>query len=153
VAEAFAALSSFKSMLDMAKGLKDISDAATRNAVAIEIQEKILSAQAAQMGLVERVSELEKEVAGFETWDAEKQRYELKNVGYTAFAYMLKPAERGVCPPHWVCAHCYEQRHIQIIQFIMAPQNQGQRCRCPSCKNDIMPSANMNYVVRGRWRI
>jgi hypothetical protein len=63
VGEAFAVVGAFKSMMDIAKGLKDISDATKRNAVAIELQEKILSAQAAQSDLVERVRELENELA------------------------------------------------------------------------------------------
>ena len=64
-------------MLDIAKGLKDINDAAARNLAVIELQEKILAAHTAQAALVERVGELEKEMARFETWDAEKQRYRL----------------------------------------------------------------------------
>jgi hypothetical protein len=139
VGELFAGLSALKAAFDMSQTLSNIHDVTTRDRAVIELQKEILSAQAAQIGLVERVRELEKEVAGFETWDAEKQRYELKSLGWGAFAYMLKPAERGIRPPHWVCANCYEQRHVAIIEFIMAP-NQGHRWRCPSCKNDIMPS-------------
>jgi hypothetical protein len=63
--------------MDIAKGLKDINDATVRNAAVIELQEKILAAQAEQTALVVRVGELEKEVADLKAWDAEKQRYEL----------------------------------------------------------------------------
>jgi len=37
--EVIASLSIFKTLLDMAKGLKDINDAAVRNAAVIELQE------------------------------------------------------------------------------------------------------------------
>ena len=48
VAEVFAGLSAIKTAFDLAKGLKDIDDATRRNAVIIELQEKILSARDAQ---------------------------------------------------------------------------------------------------------
>ena len=68
VTETIAGLSAIKTAFDMTKALKDINDAAIRNAAVIELQEKILAAQAAQFALVERVGELEKEVTRFETW-------------------------------------------------------------------------------------
>ena len=58
-AELIAGLSIFKSMMDMAKGLKDINDAAIRNAAVIELNEKIRTAQAQQTTLVARIGELE----------------------------------------------------------------------------------------------
>ena len=70
VAEIYAGLGAFKAMFDIAKGLKDIDDAARRNAAVIELQEKILVAQEAQSTLINRVGELEKEVAGLKSWEA-----------------------------------------------------------------------------------
>jgi hypothetical protein len=58
VAEVFAGLSAIKTAFDIAKGLKDIDDATRRNAAVIELQEKILFAQAAQLELVETIGEL-----------------------------------------------------------------------------------------------
>jgi hypothetical protein len=54
VAEVYASISAFKAMFDMARGLKDINDAAIRNTAVIELQERILSAQAEQSSLIER---------------------------------------------------------------------------------------------------
>lgn len=67
VSEVFAGLGAFKTMLDMAKALKDINDATIRNGAIIELQEKILTAREAQSALLERIGELEEKVAGFET--------------------------------------------------------------------------------------
>ena len=58
VAEVFAGIGALKAAFDIAKGLKDIDDAARRNAAVIELQEKILSAQSAQSDLVQRIREL-----------------------------------------------------------------------------------------------
>ena len=79
VAEVYAGLGAFKTMFDLAKGLKDMSDASIRNTVAIELQEKILTAQAAQATLLDQIGELGKRVADCETWETDKQRYELKH--------------------------------------------------------------------------
>ena len=70
------------------KGLKDINDAAARNAVAIDLQEKILAAQAQQAALIEHASQLEKEVAALKVWDVEKARYQLIPIadGVTVYA-------------------------------------------------------------------
>jgi len=138
VGEVFAGLGALKTALDIAKGIKDIDDATRRNAAVIELQEKILAAREAQSALLERVDELKKEVASFEKWDREKQRYELKNVGWGAFAYMLKKEERGIRPPHWVCTNCFEHKHVVTLQLIMETR-QGQEWTCPSCKNTIEP--------------
>ena len=102
--ETVATLSAFKSMLDIAKGLKDLEDVAARNAVAIELQEKILAAREAQTALLDRIGELEKEKARFETWEAEKKRYKLTDFGAGTFAYSLKPEEANGEPPHRICA-------------------------------------------------
>src|SRR5258705_1817703 len=139
VGEAIAGLSALKSAFDIAKGLKDIDDAVRRNGAVIELQEKILAAREAQTVLLDRVDELEKEVASFERWEREKQRYELKDLGWGAFAYMLKPPERGTEPPHWLCTNCYEHNHKALIQRI-SKKGEGLVWTCPACKNTIRPN-------------
>ena len=134
VAEVLAGVSAFKAMFDMAKGLKDINDATIRNGAVIELQEQILTAQAAQSDLIERIRELEKEVASFEQWDAKEQEYELKKVARGAVAYMLKPEGRGTKPPHWVCTHCFQNRKISIMQPL-ADMGGYLIHKCPGCAN------------------
>ncbi len=107
VVEVFAGVGALKAALDMAKGLKDIDDAARRNAAVIELQEKILFAQSAQAELVDVVSELKKRVAELETWEADKQRYELTQIAPGIVCYALKEAIIGSEIPHRLCANCY----------------------------------------------
>ena len=140
VGEVFAGLGAFKTMMDMAKALKDINDAAVRNGAVIELKE-ILAAQTAQATLVQRVSELEKEAASFETWEAEKQRYELKKFG-TGFAYVLKTEAQGTEPTHQICANCYARGKKTFLASV--PTNQarmtlgfGTVYRCPECRTEI----------------
>lgn len=135
VAEVFAGLGTLKSALDLAKGLKDIDNATRRNSAVIELQEQILAAQSAQSELVESVRDLKARVVELETWDAEKQRYELKEVGLGSFAYVVKEGMRGGEPPHQICAYCYQRGHKRILQ----PGSTGyaKGLFCPDCKTTI----------------
>jgi len=135
VAEVFASLGAIKTAFDLAKGLKDIDDAARRNAAVIELQEKILAAQQEQMALVERISELEREVRGFETWEAQKKRYQLTDYGGGTFAYALKPEEAQGEPEHRICAHCYESGHKALLQFSHNSGEGQDYFDCLRCKS------------------
>jgi hypothetical protein len=141
-AEFLAGLSIFKTLYDSAKALKDINDASVRNTAVIELQEKILAAREAQSTLLERIGDLEKQVASFETWETEKQRYELKALSHGAFAYALKPSMQGSEPPHQICANCYQHHKISILQ--KTPENTVRielgiptTYKCPECKSEI----------------
>lgn len=90
VAEVFGGISALKAAFDMTKTLADMSDAAKRDRLSINLQKEIFSAQSAQAELIEEVSALKAQLASFETWDAEQQRYELKAIAPTAVAYVLK---------------------------------------------------------------
>ena len=145
VAEIYAGLGAVKAAFDIAKGLKDIHDVTLRNAAVIELQEKILAAQVEQSSLIERIRELEKEMAEFERWDTEKQRYELKDVGFSCFAYMLQPEARGSEPPHFVCTNCFNKCEISLIQ------RAGFTYHCPRCNTTIMVAPNTFADGKIRW--
>jgi Zn finger protein HypA/HybF involved in hydrogenase expression len=135
VTETISGLSALKVAFDMAKALKDINDATIRNGAIIDLQENIISAQQAQAALIKRVDELEKEVAGFEAWETEKQRYELNDVGLGSLAYSVKEGMRGTEPPHQICTACYQHRRKSILQ----PKSESldKLLICPECKTKI----------------
>jgi hypothetical protein len=140
VSEVFAGITSFKAMLDMAKALKDIDDATRRNAAVIDLQEKILSAQEAQSALIERIQDLEKEVADLKEWDGEKEKYELVAIAGTSFAYMPKPGAGNAEPPHWLCTKCFEDRKKSILQ-LKGSMSRFDVYHCASCgMNTSVPS-------------
>src|SRR5690349_5718116 len=91
ISETIAGLGAIKTAFDMAKALASIHEATVRDRAVIDLQKEILAAQQAQFTLVERVRDLEREVAAFEDWDAEKKRYQMKEFGGGTIAYVLKP--------------------------------------------------------------
>ena len=139
--ELLAGLGLFKSILDSAKGLKDINDAAVRNTAVIELQEKILAAQEQQMALAERVRELEEEVARYETWDTEKERYELTQVGdRRALAYTLKEGVESPEHPHQLCANCFTDGKKSILQEEVHSVGHAHILVCHHCGSEIYTS-------------
>src|SRR5690242_16345846 len=98
-------LTSLKTAKDIAETMIGLRDAAAFQGKMVEFQSKIIDANNAAFAIQEeraamlsRIRDLEKQVADFERWETEKQRYELKGLGYGSFAYMLKPDARGAEP-------------------------------------------------------
>jgi hypothetical protein len=114
---------SLKTAGEIAKAMVGLRDAAAFQSKLIELQGVILSAQGSaltaqqdQMTMLERVRDLETEVARLKAWDAEKQRYELKDAGQGTLAYALKEAAKGAGPNHHICAGCYENGRKSFLQ-------------------------------------
>ena len=151
VGEAITGLGLLKTAFDLAKGLKDIDDAARRNAAVIELQEKILGAQSAQAALVERVHELEAKVTSFEKWEAEKQRYQLKDFGGGTFAYALKADKAGGEPAHCICPNCYQKGHKSILQIKGRNAFKQDMAKCAACETtfDLGPRQQPDMSPRG----
>jgi hypothetical protein len=118
-----------------------------------KLQAQILSAQqgalagyARELSLLEEIGGLKKRVADLEAWERDKGRYERKNVGFGAYAYVLKKPERGSETPHWACTNCYEHGKIVTLQYGRLKDRGPPTWRCPSCKNEIDPGvANANW--------
>ena len=79
---------------------------------AIELNQKIIAAQhdifaanAAQSALLQRVSDLENQIAQMKAWDEQKNRYKLINPwkGNPAIVYALRESHKDSDAAHW-CA-------------------------------------------------
>jgi hypothetical protein len=106
VAEVFGSISAFSNMLNIAKSLKDMNDAVVRNSAVAELWEQIVTAQTRYAEAVEEVHKLKAQLATFETWEAQKKRYQMKDYGGGTIAYELKPSEAGDEPIHRICPNC-----------------------------------------------
>jgi len=144
VAEIAAALTSLKSAADLAKALIDIRDASQVRAVAIDLQTQILSAlgsaieaREAYTAQIDRIRDLEAEVTRLKEWGSEKEKYELKTIGFGALAYMLKQGMRGTEPPHWLCPNCYTQGKKSFFQTTGAHMGHRTYYACTTCGSKV----------------
>ena len=135
---------SLNAAINIVKAMKDLRDWSVVQSKVIELQSIILDAQSSifavnqeRSTLVERISQLEKELASAKAWEAEKQRYELADVGVNNFAYALKPAMRGSEPPHYLCANCYQQDKKSILHH-MDTASMGDLLTCSSCNAKML---------------
>lgn len=160
VGEALAGLSALKTAFDLAKGLKDISDATIRNAAIIELQEKILSAQQTQSALVEKVEkvgDLEKEVGCLKDWEADKKRYQLTELAPGLVALSIKEAMRNGEPFHRICANCCANgKKSYLQQHIHGPHYDHYKCH--GCGEELgvhkgtPPSHPDDYSWPSSWK-
>jgi hypothetical protein len=136
-------VSSLKAATDISKAMIGLRDTALVQGKVIELQgiilsaqQSALSAQSDQFTLLERVRDLETKLAELEAWDAEKDRYEMKDVCTGAFAYVVKPAADTGEPAHWLCASCYGRSHKAVLQQAGRVSNE-HLYQCPDSKSAI----------------
>jgi hypothetical protein len=117
------ALSSLKAANDIAQAMIGLRDAASFQSKLIEFQAKIIEANNSafaahdeRAALLQKISDLEKQVAKLEAWEAEKQRYQLQELPPGVFVRMLKPTMAGSEPIHRLCAKCYEDGTKSLLQ-------------------------------------
>lgn len=142
-----AALTSFNALKSIAQTMMGLHDAQALqlkiiefNGQLIDAQTKIFSVQEERTTLIERVRELEKQIANLEAWEVEKERYELKATRDGAFVYSIKPEAQGTEPPHHICARCYQHRKKSILQREAGSAAHSALARpsmnmCPECKS------------------
>jgi len=114
----------------------------------ITAQRGAIAANVREAALLDQIRALEEKVRSFETWNAEKDRYEMKALRSGVYAYMLKEAERGIEPPHWVCITCYNNRKISPMQWSAGTAQNYRKyvCSDPSCKAEIAPGGEPHWL-------
>jgi hypothetical protein len=158
------ALSSFKAAKDIAEAMIGLRDASAFQSKLIEFQSKILdahdsafAAQEERSALIDKVRQLEEEVANFKAWETEKKRYELKPLAEGVFAYALKPDAQGSEPAHWICAGCYQNAQKSILQTERREPGMIVFYVCHSCGAELISGGfrspqHARAVPRGRRR-
>jgi hypothetical protein len=139
------AITGLKTVGDIAKGILELKTFAEVQGKVIDLQSAILAAQSSalaaqseQASMINRIRDLEEEIARIEAWEETKQRYKLVTPFAGAFFYALKREPEPAEPPHWICATCYEKRLKRIIQMKATPLNRNITFLvCPECKTEI----------------
>ncbi|WP_019865682.1 hypothetical protein [Methylovulum miyakonense] len=107
-------LASFTHANNLIKAILDARDTLASLEKLNALQAEISSINTGYFSLLQQntsmlaeVDNLKKEIARFETWESEKTRYKLTQIGMGVVAYALKEAEANGEPPHWVCTNCF----------------------------------------------
>ncbi len=136
-------LSSFNAAQGIAKALLELKTISEVQGKVVELQSVIMAAQSSALAaqseqsvLVQRLEDLEKELARLRTWEGEKARYELKALESGTFAYAMKRDASNGEPPHWICSRCYNEGKKSILQ------SEGDQWGCTThachlCKSTI----------------
>jgi hypothetical protein len=137
-----AAVTSLRVASDIAKGLISLhtmtevqSKAIELNQAIIDAQHRIFEANASQTALIDRIRELEGQVARMKDWDAQKQRYKLKHPQNGGLVYALQKAMSNSEPPHYICTSCFERGERSILQEVLPKKDEYSAAwGCSRCK-------------------
>ena len=129
---------------ETAQKLIGLRDTAKFGDALIELQDQIiaaqqgaLEAQGRELAMSEEIHELKERVAEMEIWDAEKERYELKEVVPGQFVYAVREEVRGSEPPHMLCANCYNHDQKSILQTEIRNPGHHEVLFCQRCGGDL----------------
>jgi hypothetical protein len=101
--------------------------------ITLDLQSEMMMIQSDYQNILHSKEDLEKKLIEQEGWDKERARYHLESVGDGIFVYLLNPTANDIEPPHWICAHCYEEKKKSILQ-----RNPYPSWICPRCKTRIV---------------
>ncbi len=142
---------SLNTAVNIAKAMVDVRDATAFQGKVFELQRAIIDAQQSVFAanderatLIEKISNLEKELSRLKAWETEKQRYELKELAPGVFAYRLKEAMAEGEPIHELCAACYQHGKKSILQ--RRDKGMEELMGCAECKAEIK-------IGNGQWPI
>lgn len=121
------AIASLQSAGQLAKALIGLRDQAMIDTKVIELrdnlieaQSNVFQAQAQQAVLIQRVSDLEKELMRFKTWEKEKERYQLVSIlSASGTAYALKESCKGAEPPIGYVQNATRMDAVRIFSLNM----------------------------------
>jgi len=139
------AITSLKTAADIAKGIFDLKSMADVQGKVIELQSTILTAQSSALAaqseqsvMVQRIRDLEEEIAHIKAWEETKQRYQLISPWKGCHVYALKESSKGPEPPHWICTQCYEDGKKPIFQNAQRYEHRIFRTiKCSRCNLEI----------------
>ncbi len=109
---------------------------AEMNEALLAVQSSALDARTDHSAMVDRVRELEAKLLQFETWETEKQRYELKSLPPGVFVYAIMESLQGSEPSHHICQTCY-QRGKKSVLHQSEPRNGIYHLECAECGTDL----------------
>lgn len=159
-------IQSLNAVTQISKALLGIRDAALIREKVIELSGEVISAQsgalaaqADQFALLERIRQLEKQIADFEAWDAEAETYQLTDLRGKSdprgsiLAYAPKEGTHTSEPAHFLCAKCYHERHKSILQHETRDPGRCKVLVCHRCGSDLYLEGERDAKHAGVFKI
>ncbi len=159
IAEISAGLGSLKAAKDLIQAMNGMQTGAAINDVKLTLQGHMLdaqqglfAAQEAQSASAGRIRDLEQQIVALKDWSAEKQRYQLHDIGRGAMAYIPKIGMENGEPPHWLCVRCFGQGQKSFMQFkgsgvgngSAAERGMDKTFSCDTCKSSFRVTYSTN---------
>ncbi|UVT17514.1 MAG: hypothetical protein H8K04_08250 [Nitrospira sp.] len=139
------AISGLQTAGQLAKSMSELSASIDLKTKVIELQSAILAAQQSalaaqsdQLAMIERIRNLEKEIADVKAWEEQKQRYKMIPpwAGASCLVYGLKESCKGAEPAHWICTKCYDDGRRTVLNPKKS-QTSMALLHCPTCKAEV----------------
>lgn len=134
-------VSSLHAALQLSKALIGVRDAALIDSKVIELRDHLIEAQSGvlqahmeQAALIQEVRDLKEKIVQLETWNKEKQRYQLVSPWSGIYVMALKESAKASDPPHLICANCYEKGRKEFLQNVETyDMRRHNLIKCPRC--------------------
>ena len=145
ITEIQSAIAGLKSAVEIIKAIYGAKlDADTKKQVdalqelIFEARQSAFNAQDDLSAVKQRVTDLEAQIAQFEEWSKESQRYKLfQPTSVSGVVYGLKESESNSEPPHYLCTNCYQQRRKSLLNTYKHPDAARAVFLCPVCKSQV----------------
>ncbi|MGI4796731.1 MAG: hypothetical protein ACRYG8_22270 [Janthinobacterium lividum] len=141
-----ALMTSIKTAKELAQSMVTVRDIAVFQGHLVDLrgeiinaQDEAFSAQEERGKLLDRIKKLETDIAALKVWEAEKQRYELRDVREAkgVFIYALKPELANGEPEHKICATCFQRGRKSILQSETRSSGRASVLICHECGTDL----------------
>lgn len=154
VADVFAGLSAFKTMMDSAAQVLKIRDDRARLEASIDLLNQLNTAHQGYSALAKEKELLEAEVLKLKDMKAELSRYELKQLPPGTLVYALKETDQRGEPSHYICPTCYQRGKKSLLQE--GEKINGQTpLKCHECATELRAGIYNAPSLRrgGAWSI
>lgn len=138
-----------KVLSDILRANRDLCQFNECSAALSQLNEKLyrvtaamLAGQEKEAALTKQIRLLEEEVMKLVNWNDQAQNYALTAVGPGIFAYVYQPSAGAMQPRHWVCAKCFQERKLSVLQRQHPPAY-----LCPQCGATIAPHRDGRLVA------
>jgi len=136
-------VAALQSAYNLTKGIADLNEVhaiktqiGKLTAQILTAQENALLSQEREATLARQVNGLEQHIAQLETWETEKQRYQLESLPPGAHVYSLKEEMAAGEPAHHICPTCYQHGKKSILH--QSETNNGTyHLECSECGTDL----------------